>query len=856
MSGCEQACAGRRGKGEEASRHVSQALRVCVYRFRTSFKRRWSGYLAIVILIGAIGGVAMASLAGARRTESSFSELLASTNPSDLSLVSGLYHPDPTGYDPSRIQKIARLPDVTHVESQGGYEAEKVGANGCAVASGLTGGAKSVALYSSIDGLFFNMDRLVVLEGRLPNPQSPTQVAMTAQAARILGVRLGGTFPLGVVSNAQANAPPKTNPSCPQGRPSRTVKVKLVGIVTSSNQIVVDDNDVSLNIFATPAFSKLMLKCCIDPTITSLQISGGPGNVAVVESEISHVLPKGFPQLYTPTGYASEAAAQRVIRPDAIALGVFGLIVALVAFIVAIQLLGRQLRLDADELDVVRALGAGPTVTSLDGLIGVVSSVVLGSLFAALVAFLLSPLAPIGPVRPVYPTPGWDFDALVLWLGVLVLIAVLTGVAFVISFRRAPHRIAQRRVRTTKRPSMSVKAAMVANLPASAVCGIRFALVPGDSRQSTPVRSAVIGAVVAVSVVAATLTFSSSLTTLVSRPALYGWNWTVGVAAAGGVGVMPEKKTTSELNGDPDVLAWSGVDFAQLQIDGQAVPVLGIRPGAKVTPPLLSGHGVRRRGQIVLGPQTLSQLHKRVGETVTVSGEGAKATTLRVVGTATFPAVGGQQHTSLGTGALLDYTLIPKSARNLFDLPGGGPNAVFVRLKTPTSPAAMARLRTIVPVLEKAAQDEIAIVPVQRPAEVTDAGTLRATPSYLALALAAGAILALGLALIASVRRRRRDLALLKALGFTQRQLAAAVAWQATVAAVIGLAIGIPVGVLIGRELWTLFARNINVVPEPSVPALAMTLLALGALVFANVVALLPGRSAARTSAALVLNAD
>jgi putative ABC transport system permease protein len=165
-------------------------------------------------------------------------------------------------------------------------------------------------------------------------------------------------------------------------------------------------------------------------------------------------------------------------------------------------------------------------------------------------------------------------------------------------------------------------------------------------------------------------------------------------------------------------------------------------------------------------------------------------------------------------------------------------------------------LQKIKLVLQRAAQDNVDIIGVQRPAEVADAGTLRATPSYLAFALGAAAVAALGLTLIASVRRRRRDLALLKALGFTQRQLAAAVAWQATVAAVIGLIIGVPVGALIGRELWILFARSIYVVPEPAVPVLSVVLVGVGALLFANLVALVPGRSAARTSAALVLRSE
>ena len=131
-----------------------------------------------------------------------------------------------------------------------------------------------------------------------------------------------------------------------------------------------------------------------------------------------------------------------------------------------------------------------------------------------------------------------------------------------------------------------------------------------------------------------------------------------------------------------------------------------------------------------------------------------------------------------------------------------------------------------------------------------------ATPALLASSLAAGAIVALGLTLAASVRRRRHDLALLKTLGFTHRQLAAALAWQASVAAVIGIVVGVPLGIVLGRWLWTLFARQIYAVPRPGVPVLSVALVALGALVLANVVAALPGRSAARTSTALLLRAE
>jgi ABC-type lipoprotein release transport system permease subunit len=114
----------------------------------------------------------------------------------------------------------------------------------------------------------------------------------------------------------------------------------------------------------------------------------------------------------------------------------------------------------------------------------------------------------------------------------------------------------------------------------------------------------------------------------------------------------------------------------------------------------------------------------------------------------------------------------------------------------------------------------------------------------------------LALTLISSVRQRGWDLALLKTIGFVRRQLAAAVAWQASVAAAIGIVVGIPLGIVAGRWLWNLFAEQIYAVPYPTVPLTSVVLVAVGTLLVANVVAAVPARTAARTPTAFMLRSE
>jgi len=193
-----------------------------------------------------------------------------------------------------------------------------------------------------------------------------------------------------------------------------------------------------------------------------------------------------------------------------------------------------------------------------------------------------------------------------------------------------------------------------------------------------------------------------------------------------------------------------------------------------------------------------------------------------------------------------------------------GPELVFVRLRSTVSPATgRVNLEHIAKAADKALAadpnaegDTVAVIGVQRPAQIVNYRTIGSTPIILAVGIAVGAIVALAVTLIASVRHRRRDFAVLKVLGFTPRQLSAVVAWQATIVAVVGIIAGVPLGIFLGRQLWTAFARGINAVPHATVPVLSVILVAIGALVFANVVAAIPGRLAARTPTALALRTE
>ncbi|TML87714.1 MAG: ABC transporter permease [Actinobacteria bacterium] len=110
-----------------------------------------------------------------------------------------------------------------------------------------------------------------------------------------------------------------------------------------------------------------------------------------------------------------------------------------------------------------------------------------------------------------------------------------------------------------------------------------------------------------------------------------------------------------------------------------------------------------------------------------------------------------------------------------------------------------------------------------------------------------------GDALVSAVRRRRRDLAILKTMGFVRRQVAAVVAWQATSFCVVAIAVGIPLGVLGGRWAWSLVSSAIGAASPSVVPTKVIALMVPATLAVGNLIAVLPGWAAARVAPAAVM---
>ena len=305
-------------------------LGVARYRSRTTLRQRWTGYLSLIVLVGLIGGVALGALAAARRTQSSFATYLASTNPSNLGITVfggiGNGGGSPPSYSAADVKRIQGLPGVRRVETALPLLAAPLDSRGAP----QLGAINDVQPVASVDGLFFDQNRLAVVAGRLANPARPGEVVMTQLAAQVQGFHLGQRISYGIYGFDQEGLP---GFGTARVSPRIYVTATLVGLVQQSNAIVEDDVDrFPTFVFFTPALGReAVSKNAEEGAITyGLQLEKGNSAAVAVEREFAAVAPNGNTYGFHAVAPV-EARVDRTVKPLAIGLGVFGGVAALAA---------------------------------------------------------------------------------------------------------------------------------------------------------------------------------------------------------------------------------------------------------------------------------------------------------------------------------------------------------------------------------------------------------------------------------------------------------------------------------------------------------------------------------------------
>jgi hypothetical protein len=395
------------------------------------------------------------------------------------------------------------------------------------------------------------------------------------------------------------------------------------------------------------------------------------------------------------------------------------------------------------------------------------------------------------------------------------------------------------------RPSIIVSKVVAVGAPPSAVIGVRNALERGRGGASLPVGTALFGSVLAVMALCATVVFADSLTHLTTTPVLYGSNYQLLFSTSNG---GPGNPTTwvSSLERDHSI---SGIMLAatgEVSIKGHDVIALA---GKTVRGPMLlstvDGRLPTGDHDMTLGVTTLHQVGAHVGSVLDVTLQlptgGSRRAPFRVVGTASFPSDAGG---GLGTGSAftmagyLDAVCPPGRAQSGCRQAFAADQNFIVLAKATSGPKGQRDIARYV------ARDD-AIRPTI-PTSLVNFGEAVNFPLILGFVLAVFGVATLLHLLVVSVVRRRREMGLLKALGFVNVQVGATVLWQATTVALVGIVVGIPLGIVVGRAVWNAFATNLGAVPVAAVPALAIAVLAIAVFVVANALAVLPALTSAR----------
>ncbi|MBV9412025.1 MAG: ABC transporter permease [Acidimicrobiia bacterium] len=774
---------------------------------RSELGRRWKALVALGVIAGIAGGLALAAVSGARRTSTAYERWRKATLAPDAIVFGTQVGKDDTDYTP-----VLRLPEVV---AGGQFELAQVGLVGLEVSSIPPGDNQ----------LYRTVARPLIRAGRLPRPGRVDEVVVNRAAAEKYHLHVGQKLTIDSALDRNAFyglAPNDTGPH---------QAATIVGIGDSMMDYVFMPDQPG---FDPPG--EYLLQHPEIQRAPNLVVRLKPGtDVAKFHERADAAL--NLPDV--PVRDIAQDAKRFTHGTDLEQTGLwlFAAAVALAGLVLVGQALARTVYAMAEPAPALRALGFthGNLVGGL--LLPATLTAAVAAVATLVSAYALSARFPVGLARQLDPSLGYHFDWQVLLPGgAAVAVLVMAGTALA-GWRAA---IASDQPEPSTAGTSAVRRIRNA-LPLPAGLGVGLALQGGHGTRAVPVRPAIAGAVAGILGIVGALGLVHGIDDALHTPGRAGQVWDVAISPDNPD--RPESYYADTLRADKNVATAGEIVLAPQDINGAGLPVYTINSIKSITPfVVLSGKAPRSPDQVALGPATVKALNKHVGDTVRITGSSGPHT-FRVVGTTLLPQT---PHASFDQGAWV----APEGMASLSTDPTQAEPTIVVTARPGITQAAM--MKELNP---KFSGDEIDPGNTP-PQDVRLLRNVRTLPQALAIFLAVLGIAALGHALITTVRRRRHDLAVLRAIGLRPRQSAACIFWQAMTVAIVALAIGIPLGIIFGRLSWRWVANSTPLLYVPPLAALAIVIAIPAAIVLANLLAAYPARRAAGVRPAEVLRTE
>jgi FtsX-like permease family/MacB-like periplasmic core domain len=832
-------------------------------------RRHAAAFVGLALIVALGGGVAIGALVAAHRTDRAYPDYVRDSQVVELSV-------NPSNPTKAIDEVMHHLPGVASVHSDSLLFAS-ANPKRSGRLSDMGSEDASLQVRGSIDGRFEQVDRPIVTQGRFAS--GPREVFIgdgyRPDLEKMLGrtVNVGDTIKLAFywAFLSSDELPPDT-----VVKPIAVERLRVAGFGRFPDEVLPDElyprqkmvvsadvarryhcdaHDPRPDMTQDELSEALYPKTCPRLYDTyALQLEDGRRSEAAVRRAFTKAtarLSKAFPAAMQAQNitysYLSQDrtdiddSVRDVTWPTVIALQVFGVVSGLAVLAVVALAIARLLRRGDEARRSLRAMGATSGQLTAIGACPALLACLVGVIGAVLVAFGASMVGPTGAIRSITPSPGFALPAGVVIPAAAIAVALLAGVTVVLSW------FATRRTRLSgavrhERPGLTTL--LVRTGRPAATQGIRHAL---RLRRSDGAAVTLAGCVIALALVTAVVVFGVNLGR-VQQPSRFGWPWDVAVITNAGYGDANPARVAKSLDHNPDVAGRSLFAFApSSSIDGHPVPTIYGFPGSDSTHfPLLEGREAREPGEAVLGARTADDLGVSVGDRISHGGSNFPLRSIRIVGIAALPSLGPlfSDRTGLGVGAYVRVKTDPGDPTKRYpaamvgiNLRPGVDNARF-----------LAHLDPPVATWADTSYPATTFTAPVRPPAIVNADDVRTAPLILGGLLALGLAIGFALSIGVSVRDRRRELAILRSLGFSRRNLRATVEWQAIAIIAVGVLIGLPVGVAVGRFAWTTFADQLGVAPDAGVPWAWLAVIGVGAAVIGLAAAAPSARAAARVA--------